>query len=158
MAPQSDVQRDLVQVRRADQVSFQFRQTPFGKIGVALEKHVAHQETQDGIAQEFELLVVGSGALGMLLVHRRPVRERAVEQFRTFEAITDSLFQRRPLRAHGLAIQRSYWAAGLAPPAFNLATSAFFAAAMDFTCGSALGALAALSNASLASSSLPASS
>ena len=50
--------RHAVQVGRADQVGLQARKLPFAKIGMAKHQGLRNQEPQNGVAQEFKLLVV----------------------------------------------------------------------------------------------------
>src|ERR1700686_1033686 len=124
----------------------------FGIGGMPRHQRVADDEAQDGIAQKLELFIVGHGRSHRgLLECRRSVRQCALEQFPIPKTVTEVCFQGFQLRAHT-------YGCGVGAPPLRLATSCFFVCAMDLTCCGALGALIALSKASDASSSFPASS
>src|SRR5215469_8795407 len=110
-------------------------------------QRLGDKEAKNGIAEEFELLVVAEWRIARAsLVGMRTMRERAPEQLRMGEPVADSGFERCQLRLH----RRT----GYLPP-FALAASSFTAVAAWRNRGSRLGCASSLSTVAIASSFLP---
>ena len=71
MTAQIQAMRGGKQMRSADQMVFQQRKLAFVEIGEAREQPFAHQPAKDGIAQEFEPLVIRPAFGGSFLAHWR---------------------------------------------------------------------------------------
>lgn len=67
---------------------------------MAAHKHVAYQESENGVSKKLELFIVGRSIFNIFFVDGRFVREGALDQLGILEGITDELLQRRPLPAH----------------------------------------------------------
>ena len=72
-----------MQVRGADQVGLETRKLSLAVAGIAQHERFGDEKAQDGIAQEFELLVIAVGRPGGVadFVGVRTMSQRAAQQF-----------------------------------------------------------------------------
>src|SRR5258708_27694683 len=127
-------------------------------------QQLADDETEDGIAEEFELFVVVEDALEIFFVDPGFVGQGALQQLTVLKGMTQHPFESLQLHAHRC---QSYFLAspyflistwpgggaggvgGLVPPAafsFIFKASAFRGAATEFTAPGAFGTAAAFAN------------
>src|SRR4029077_21024163 len=135
----------------------------FGQSAFRIIRKLGHQvfadnEAENRIAEKFELLIISGGVIVRTpLVDPRLVGEGPPQEVAVLEMMAEKSLQRisRPAHEH---VSYCFAGGGAAPPAaLFLAISAFLPWAICFTWSVALGVLMALSNAAVASSSLPAS-
>ena len=78
----------LTEMFAADQLGAQTSERPFVQLGIATAEILSDEEADDGVAEKFELLIVGAGIIGSgcfrfsepLLIGKGAVSERAGEQ------------------------------------------------------------------------------
>lgn len=99
---QIETQRDLMKVGGAHQVRLPFRESSFGISRVARDQLFADQEAENGIAQKFELLVVGRPLFRLFLMNARLVRERPLQQAAILEMMTENSLENFDLRRRRL--------------------------------------------------------
>src|SRR5579862_103407 len=86
---------------RTHQMRLEFGETSFRRRCVAPHQRFADHETQDGVAQKLELLVVGSrGGLARTLMNPGFVRERPFEQLAVMKRVTQRCFQNSQVPVH----------------------------------------------------------
>ena len=99
---------DLDEMTLADQVGANLGELALVKFGEALEESFAGDETEDGVAKEFELFVVADagarfgGLQGFLFARLRAMGESLIEESGAAEMVTEGGFQIRDVvRLHG---------------------------------------------------------
>src|SRR5579872_1557118 len=85
-------------------MSLELGQTAFRRRSKAAHQAFADHESQDGVAQELQLLVIaGRLDLPRLLVHSGFVGKRALEQFPILERVPDDRFENSQVGRHSNA-------------------------------------------------------
>ena len=96
---QAELHRDFVQSRRAHQVRLQLRKAALRKRREAAHQALTHHESQNRVAQKFELLIVGREcAVGPFFIDPGFVGERPLQQFPVPEGVPQPRFERRECR------------------------------------------------------------
>jgi hypothetical protein len=97
---QADPVSETRKSRRRHERRLHFGLLSLLKLRELAEQHVGHDETEHGIAQELERLVVEHSATGVF-VRARFVRQRMFEKAAVAKAVVDPLLQRFELLPDG---------------------------------------------------------
>ena len=107
---QSEFLRYPVEMRRADQMGLDLRQAAFRPAVMAQDKTLANQEPKNGVAQEFQTLIVKRGGVfGFLAEGKRSMGESADQQVPIVERVAEFGLQFLQVRDW-----HSYFAGGVA--------------------------------------------